>query len=82
MTGLLVLDLFYFKDIDHIYVGTAEANGVLFLTGQLTAVSEDVNIRESDMLSHGAERAAFRVPVPCVPDQMAMMASHGSFLVD
>jgi hypothetical protein len=82
VTRLLVLDLFYLKDIDHVYVRTAEANGILFLAGQLTAVSENVNIRESNMLRHGTEGASLRIPVPGIPDLMSMVASPGTFLVD
>ena len=79
---LLVLDLFYLKDIDHVYIRTAEANGIFFLAGQLTAVSEDVNIRESDMLRHRTEGASLRIPIPGIPDLMSMVTTPGTFLVD
>lgn len=78
---LLLFAGFQLEDIDDIGIGTAEAEVSVLACGQIAAIAQDIDIGESHVHGHGAERAPLGIKVEGVSDLVTAVAAAGSFLI-
>ena len=66
------------EHINHIHIGTAEADLAVAGSGRCAAVAENIDVRKGNVHSHGTELATLCIIVESISDLMTTVTAAGS----